>query len=73
MGICKFIFRLTVGQGMKGVGEPPTGAAVGAVLAAVSNALGGHYFNRNPVTSDMILNAVSGQEQSNTPLQILTQ
>ena len=60
-------------MGMKGVGEPPTGAAVGAVLAAVSNALGGHYFNRNPVTSDMILNAVSGQEQSNTPLQILTQ
>ncbi|MBN4053571.1 xanthine dehydrogenase family protein molybdopterin-binding subunit [Haliea sp. AH-315-K21] len=60
-------------MGMKGVGEPPVGAAVGAVLAAVSNALGGHYFNRNPVTSDMILNATSGREQSHTPLQLFTQ
>tara|TARA_R110000824_G_scaffold52692_5_gene146329 strand:- start:4655 stop:7099 length:2445 start_codon:yes stop_codon:yes gene_type:complete len=60
-------------MGMKGVGEPPVGAAVGAVLSAVSNALGGHYFNRNPVTPDMIVNAVAGREQSYSPLQILTQ
>jgi len=60
-------------MGMKGIGEPPVGAAVGAVLAAVSNALGGHYFNRNPVTPDMIINAASGREQSHSPLQLFTQ
>jgi xanthine dehydrogenase molybdenum-binding subunit len=60
-------------MGMKGVGEPPVGAAVGSIISAISNALGGHYFNRNPVTPDMIVNAVSGNEQSNSPLQIFTQ
>lgn len=60
-------------MGMKGVGEPPTGAAAAAILSAISDALGGHYFKRNPVTPDMILNAVAGQAQSHKPLQINTQ
>ena len=63
----------TIPMGMKGIGEPPVGAAVGAILCAISNALDGHYFNRNPVTPDMIVNAVAGREQSHSPLQILTQ
>lgn len=59
--------------GTKGVGEPPTGAAASAILCAISDALGGVYFKRNPVTPDMILNAVAGRDQSHQPLQINTQ
>ncbi|MDT8397832.1 MAG: xanthine dehydrogenase family protein molybdopterin-binding subunit [Pseudomonadales bacterium] len=59
--------------GMKGVGEPPTGAAAAAILCAISDALGGHYFHRNPVTPDMIVNAVAGRAQSHKPLQVNTQ
>ena len=59
--------------GTKGMGEPPTGAAAAAILCAISNALGGVYFKRNPVTPDMIVNAVAGREQSHQPLQINTQ
>jgi len=60
-------------MGMKGVGEPPTGAAAAAILCAVSDALGGVYFNRNPITPDMVVNAVAGRPQSTKPLQIHTQ
>jgi len=60
-------------MGMKGVGEPPTGAAASAILCAISDALGGHYFKRNPITPDMIINAVAGRAQSHKPLQIHTQ
>ena len=47
--------------------------AAAAVLCAISDALGGVYFKRNPVTPDMIVNAVAGREQSHQPLQIHTQ
>ena len=56
--------------GMKGVGEPPLGAAASALLSAISDALGGHYFNRTPVKPDMIVNAAAGRPQSHTPLQV---
>jgi CO/xanthine dehydrogenase Mo-binding subunit len=59
--------------GTKGMGEPPTGAAAAALLCAVSDALGGVYFKRSPITPDMIVNAVAGREQSHQPLQINTQ
>jgi CO/xanthine dehydrogenase Mo-binding subunit len=58
--------------GAKGVGEPPMGCAAAALLCAISDALGGHYFNRTPVVPDMILNAASGRAQSHTPLQVNT-
>ena len=58
--------------GVKGVGEPVMGAAASAIICAISDALGGHYFNRTPVVTDMIVNAASGREQSNRPLQIST-
>ena len=58
--------------GVKGIGEPVMGAASAALVCAISDALGGHYFNRTPVVSDMIVNAVSGQEPSHKPLQIST-
>jgi CO/xanthine dehydrogenase Mo-binding subunit len=58
--------------GAKGIGEPPQGSAAAALLCAISDALGGHYFNRTPVVPDMIINAVSGHTQSHKPLQVNT-
>ncbi|HUP53623.1 MAG TPA: molybdopterin cofactor-binding domain-containing protein, partial [Longimicrobiales bacterium] len=59
--------------GVKGVGEPLMGCAAAALLCAISDALGGHYFNRNPVVADMIVNAASGRAQAYRPLQVNTQ
>jgi len=58
--------------GARGIGEPPMGAAAAAVLCAISDALGGHVFNRVPVVPDMIVNYVAGREQSTPPLKIHT-
>jgi xanthine dehydrogenase molybdenum-binding subunit len=58
--------------GAKGIGEPVQGCATSAVLAAIADALGGHYFNRVPVLPDMIVNAAAGREQSHQPLQVST-
>jgi CO/xanthine dehydrogenase Mo-binding subunit len=58
--------------GVKGIGEPVMGAASAALVCAISDALGGHYFNRTPVVPDMIVNAVSGREPSHKPLQVST-
>ena len=55
-------------MGMKGIGEPLEGAASSALINAISDALGGHVFNRTPVTTDMILNAAEGLPQSHKPL-----
>ena len=38
--------------GTKGIGEPLLGCAGSALLCAISDALGGHMFNRTPVTAD---------------------
>lgn len=59
-------------MGMKGVGEPVQGCAAAALLCAISNALGGHYFNRTPIVPDMIVNAATGRSQSHGPLQVNT-
>ena len=59
--------------GAKGIGEPLMGCAAAALLCAISDALGGHYFNRTPVVPDMIVNAIAGQAQSHRPLQVNTQ
>jgi xanthine dehydrogenase molybdenum-binding subunit len=58
--------------GSKGIGEPVQGCATAAVLAAIADALGGHYFNRVPVLPDMIVNAAAGRAQSHKPLQVST-
>ena len=58
--------------GAKGIGEPVEGCATAAVLAAIADALGGHYFNRVPVMPDMIVNAAARRGQSHTPLQVST-
>jgi CO/xanthine dehydrogenase Mo-binding subunit len=59
--------------GAKGVGEPIQGAASSAYLSAVSDALGGHLFNRVPVVADMIVNVAAKQPQSYKPLQVNNQ
>ena len=48
------------------------GAAAAAVLCAISDALGGHVFNRTPVVPDMIVNHVAGRDAIDGPLQIHT-
>ena len=58
--------------GARGIGEPPMGAAAAALLCAISDAMGGHVFNRIPVTSDQIVNHLSGQGQSHRPLDVNT-
>jgi len=58
--------------GIKGAGEPVQGCAAAALLCAISEALGGHYFNRAPVMPDMVVNAAAGRGQSHGPLDVNT-
>jgi xanthine dehydrogenase molybdenum-binding subunit len=55
--------------GTKGIGEPLLGCGGSALLCAISDALGGHTFNRTPVTADQIVNQAAGRPQSHGPLQ----
>ena len=59
--------------GVKGVGEPVLGSAGAALVSAISDALGGHTFNRMPVTRDMIVLQLAGLPQSTKPLAVNTQ
>jgi CO/xanthine dehydrogenase Mo-binding subunit len=56
--------------GTKGIGEPLLGCAASALLCAISEAIGGHVFNRTPVVADMILNHLAGRPQAHGPLQV---
>ena len=58
--------------GARGIGEPAMGCATAAIMCALSDALGGHMFNRTPVTPDVIINHLAGQGQSFGPLAINT-
>jgi xanthine dehydrogenase molybdenum-binding subunit len=49
--------------GAKGIGEPPVAAGATAVLNAIADALGKEAFNRSPVTTDMIVNALESLPQ----------
>jgi CO/xanthine dehydrogenase Mo-binding subunit len=57
-------------MGGRGIGEPAEGSGAAAVLSAISDALGGQLFNRNPVVADMIINAAAGRPQSYKPLSV---
>jgi CO/xanthine dehydrogenase Mo-binding subunit len=55
--------------GARGVGEPPVGAAYGAVMNAIMAAIGEEAFRRSPVTPDMILLALeNGGKRQHEPL-----
>jgi CO/xanthine dehydrogenase Mo-binding subunit len=56
--------------GTKGMGEPPLGSTAAAVVCAISDALGGHYFKRTPISPDMIINTLAKQPQAHKPLQV---
>jgi CO/xanthine dehydrogenase Mo-binding subunit len=56
--------------GTKGIGEPLLGCAASALLCAISEAIGGHVFNRTPVVPDMILNHLAGKPQAHGVLQV---
>jgi CO/xanthine dehydrogenase Mo-binding subunit len=58
--------------GARGVGEPAMGCATAAVMCAISDALGGHLFNRTPVSPDTIINHVAEHPQSFDLLAINT-
>ena len=58
--------------GVKGVGEPVQGSGAAAITSAIADALGGHLFNRTPVSTDMIINFLAKRPQSHKPLQINT-
>ena len=56
--------------GSRGVGEPPVGAAAGAVLNAIADALGDDvYFNRSPIMRDMILTKLNNEPEAHNPLK----
>ena len=55
--------------GARGIGEPAMGCSVAALTSAISDALDGHMFGRTPVSPDMVVNHVSGRDQSFMPLQ----
>jgi CO/xanthine dehydrogenase Mo-binding subunit len=59
-------------MGTKGIGEPPLGAAASALICAISDALGGHVFNRTPIRPDMIINVLAKLPPAHQPLQIHT-
>jgi CO/xanthine dehydrogenase Mo-binding subunit len=54
--------------GARGIGEPPVGAGLGAVLNALSAAVGDEAFRRSPVTSDMILTSLEAGRRVVEPL-----
>ena len=49
--------------GVRGVGEPPVGAAYGAIMNAIADAIGDEAFRRSPVTPDILLNALENNGQ----------
>jgi CO/xanthine dehydrogenase Mo-binding subunit len=54
--------------GARGVGEPPVGAGVGAVLAAIVDAVGVDVFRRAPATADLLLASLEAGHRAHDPL-----
>jgi CO/xanthine dehydrogenase Mo-binding subunit len=58
--------------GVKGVGEPVLGSGAACITSAIADALGGHLFNRTPVSPDMILNHLGGRPPAHKLFQVNT-
>ena len=54
--------------GARGVGEPPVGAGFGAVLAAITDAVGADVFRRTPVTPDIVLASLEAGHRAHDAL-----
>jgi CO/xanthine dehydrogenase Mo-binding subunit len=50
--------------GVRGVGEPPVGAAYGAIMNAIADAIGHDAFKRSPVSPDILLMALENGGKS---------
>ncbi len=55
--------------GARGVGEPPVGAAYGAVMNAIASAVGVDAFRRAPATADVVLMTLEHGRRMHDPLQ----
>jgi CO/xanthine dehydrogenase Mo-binding subunit len=55
--------------GARGVGEPPVGAAYGAVMNAIASAIGVDAFRRAPLTPDVLLMSIEHGHRMHEPLQ----
>jgi CO/xanthine dehydrogenase Mo-binding subunit len=49
--------------GARGVGEPPVGAGLGAVLSAIADAVGDDVYRRSPVTPDVVLASLDARRR----------
>ena len=56
--------------GSRGVGEAPVGSGFGAIVNAISDALGDEVFKRAPVTPDLILMALEAGRPALLELRI---
>jgi len=55
--------------GIRGVGEPPVGAAYGSIMNALLDAIGDEAFRRSPVTPDILLASIeNGGNRTHEPL-----
>jgi CO/xanthine dehydrogenase Mo-binding subunit len=54
--------------GARGVGEPPVGCGMGAILNALADAVGDEIFRRAPVNADMILTSLEAGRRVTEPL-----
>jgi CO/xanthine dehydrogenase Mo-binding subunit len=54
--------------GARGIGEPPVGGGCGAILNALSDALGDEIFRRAPVNLDVILSSLEAGRPMQDPL-----
>jgi CO/xanthine dehydrogenase Mo-binding subunit len=54
---------------VRGVGEPPVGAAYGAIMTAIMDAIGDEAFRKSPVSPDILLEALeNGAKRTHDPL-----
>jgi xanthine dehydrogenase molybdenum-binding subunit len=56
--------------GARGVGEPPVGAGFGAILNAISDAVGVDVFRRAPVTADIVLTSLESKRRVHESLTV---
>jgi CO/xanthine dehydrogenase Mo-binding subunit len=54
--------------GARGVGEPPVGAGLGAVLSAIADAVGDEVYRRIPVTPDVVLTSLEAGRRAHDVL-----
>jgi len=54
--------------GARGVGEPPVGAGLGAVISAIADAVGDDIYRRIPVTPDMVLTSLEAGRRAHDVL-----